>query len=911
MTRAWPPTLPNRARAHVAGSTRVAWRRSASDRGLLLTVLALTVATSFLALTGPRLLVAAADDGIRSAVREAGPRADIVANVATAATPDGTARDPHAAATIRDGALTVRAGLPAEIRSLVGSPRVSRTSSTLTVLSHDTAVTGRLAWVWSGSTKGLRWVSGQAPGASAAPGDATTTSPQLVEVGLTRANADAIGAAVGDHLDAYGPTRGSVQLVVSGIFEPVDAGEPVWSAVPNLLSPGQATTVPPTPSIGLLLSEDSVPDVALALESNAYQTTYTFPADPTSLTAADGERVAATASALVANPTALAIDGASPVIATGLDTVLRDYATQLRGVTAQASLLLVAVVVAGALVLLLAARLLVGRRETLLAAERARGASTASVAIRLALEQVPLAVLGVSLGAVGARLATPDGSWTWWPALVVGLVAILAVPLAGARVAARSWTGRQVPANRRDRDRLLGRHRMRRSVAELTVVALAAGATIAIRGRGLLQGQTDGIDLLLAAAPSLLAAAATIVILRVFPHILRFVTRLAAGHRGVVGLLAAARATRTASIGLPLLSLTIALGLVVFSGITAASLQRGQERAAVEAVGADVQVDGPIPASATQDLRARPGVTAVSAAERLTQRTFDIGSGVEVTLLGVDATQYDLIAARHDNRYRGEVAQLATPAAAPRAVVSPGLLPDIAKSGSTVMYAGNPVALDVVGTTDLGRPGELIVIVDRTAFDLASPEPLVPDRVWVDGPGAAAAVQQVVTADAWPRVTVTDRAQWLAHARSLPLVKGLLGLLAAAALVLAAYAAVTLVLTVVATSPERGRTLSTLRTLGLDGRAARAITLGEMTPLAVAGAITGVAIGLGVPLLLTSALGLSSITGELRPTPVVLTAEPFVLAIGASVLALVLSVVIEAAVRRRDRLGEVLRNGER
>jgi putative ABC transport system permease protein len=909
MTPAATQTAANRARAHAAGSTRVAWRRSASDRGLLLTGLLLTVATAFLALTGPRLLVAAADDGVRAAVREAGSRADLVANLSGTSTPDSTPRDPQAAAAIRDGALTVRAGMPPEIRSLVGSARVSRTSTSLRVISHGTVAAGRLAWVWSETTTGVRWVAGQAPGASAQPADAT--APRLVEVGLTHADADAIGAAVGDHLDVYGPTSGAVQLVVRGVFEPVDAGDPVWSTVPGLLSPARTSTVPVTPAIGLLLSADSVPDVALALQPKALLTTYTFPVDPGSLTAAGGERVAAATSALMANPTPLAVDGATPVVATGLDAVLRDYAGQLRGVTAQASMLLVAVVVVGALVLLLSARLLVGRREALLAAERARGASVASVAIRLALEQVPLAVAGVAVGALGARLATPDGAWTWWPAMVVGLVAILAVPLAGARVAARSWTGRQLPANRRDRDRLVGRRRARRSVVELTVVALAVGATIAIRGRGLLQGQTDGIDLLLAAAPSLLAAAATIVILRVFPHILRFATRLAAGRPGVVGLLAGARATRTAGIGLPLLSLTIALGLVVFSGITAASLQHGQERAAAEAVGADVQVDGPIPSSAVQDLRARPGVTAVSAGELLAERTFDIGSGVQVTLLGLDAAQYDLIAARHEDRYRGEVAQLATPSAAPRAVVSPALLPEIATSGSTVMYAGNPVALDVVGTTDLGAPGELLVIVDRSAFNRAGPQELVPDRLWVDGPGAAAAVQQVIASDAWPRVTVTDRVQWLEHARSLPLVKGLLGLLAAAALVLAAYAAVALALTVVATSPERGRTLSTLRTLGLDGRAAWAITLGEMTPLAVAGAVAGAAIGLGVPLLLTSALGLDSITGELRTTPVVLTAGPFLLAIGASLVALALSVVIEAAVRRRDQLAEVLRSGER
>ncbi|WP_315969765.1 FtsX-like permease family protein [Cellulomonas timonensis] len=182
--------------------------------------------------------------------------------------------------------------------------------------------------------------------------------------------------------------------------------------------------------------------------------------------------------------------------------------------------------------------------------------------------------------------------------------------------------------------------------------------------------------------------------------------------------------------------------------------------------------------------------------------------------------------------------------------------------------------------------------------------------LWVDGPGAAAAIA-TAGFDKEPQLTVTTREQWLADARSGPLESRLLALLVASAAILAAFASVTLALTVVASAPERGRTVSALRTLGLDARLARRITLGELAPLTAAALLIGVGVGLAVPVALHSALGLSELTGELRPGPVTLDARSVVIAVGATVLALAVSVVVEAAVRRRERLGDVLRVGER
>src|SRR5690606_10627446 len=128
---------------------------------------------------------------------------------------------------------------------------------------------------------------------------------------------------------------------------------------------------------------------------------------------------------------------------------------------------------------------------------------------------------------------------------------------------------------------------------------------------------------------------------------------------------------------------------------------------------------------------------------------------------------------------------------------------------------------------------------------------------------------------------------------------------------LALLAVIALALVVVATSGERGRTLSTLRTLGLDARTARWATLGELAPLAVGGLVGGTAIGLALPVLVGESLGLTWLTAAPSDVPVTLTAWPVLLAAAALALALGAAVVVEQAVRRRERLGEVLRVGAR
>jgi len=218
-----------------------------------------------------------------------------------------------------------------------------------------------------------------------------------------------------------------------------------------------------------------------------------------------------------------------------------------------------------------------------------------------------------------------------------------------------------------------------------------------------------------------------------------------------------------------------------------------------------------------------------------------------------------------------------------------------------------------------------LVLVDRATFDAAqaaatdaagvtgardAPTASTITTVWVDGPGAVAAVH-AARLDDRADLHVTTSTGWVRATRASPLNEALVALLVGTGLALALFAAMALVLTVVATSGERGRTIAVLRTVGLDARTAQAMTYGELAPLAVGALIAGTLIGIGVPGLLTRSLGLDVATGRAGSVTLAVSWVPPAVAVVVVGVSLVVAVRVESAARRRDRLGEVLRVGER
>ena len=267
-------------------------------------------------------------------------------------------------------------------------------------------------------------------------------------------------------------------------------------------------------------------------------------------------------------------------------------------------MLLVGLAAVGALALVLAARLLVLRRETFLLAERARGASVASVAVRALVESVPLVALAAAVGAAGARLLAPDPRGpgrsprlVWWPRPrsrlaargrgVRGLDGASAAreprrPGAAARAPpgapgdrrARARRGRRGGAGVGARSRAgADRHGRRRPAARRDARAA--------RGRRDRPGRPPPPARSCAACPGSRPVGAAL-----------------------VPVVATARAGRTAGTRVPLLTLTVAVALVVFCGTTAVTVSAGQRTAADIVVGAQVRLDGDLDPEDVAVLRA-------------------------------------------------------------------------------------------------------------------------------------------------------------------------------------------------------------------------------------------------------------------------------------------------------------------
>jgi len=937
MTAVTPGT---RVRSTVAGSWLVVRRRSRADAGLLAmsaVVLAVTVA---LALIVPRVVAAAADDAVQGAVAQAGTSADLVVRLGSSR-PAGfgaTVRDPNVAAELRTSASDLHDALPEPLRAMVGPGTTSMSSPVVRGRIGDVALTARLAYVGTADPADqdalVTWVDGKAPAAAPEAGssgaddypdaavdtdDDTVQDRHEVQVGLEAAAAEQVGLEVGDHGKLAIATSGPTDFVVTGLYTVPDPTAVVWTGQDDLLAASTTTDGTRTGHVGLLLTPESLPDAQLAVQPKAFAPQLRYVPDPALVDSSTAGAVAGAVGRLQADPTGLArAAGASATLTTALGSTLDAEGGRLTAARALQSVLVVGLCGVGALVLVLAARLLVARREPFLLLERARGASLASIVARALIEAAPLALVAGAVGAGIASLAIRphEGAGGGAVAAALVLVAALTPAVVAALQTRTAFAGRRAPANRADRDRLAKRRRARRTVAELALVALAVAALVSVRRRGLTQTTTGGVDLLLAATPLLVAAAATLVVARLLPPALRAASRAARRRRGLVPLVATARASAATGTAVPLLTLTVAVGLVVFCGTTVLTVGAGQRAAAEQRVAADVRIEGALTEQDVTDLRAQDGVRTVAGIAVLGGRA--IGTGTSADVLLVDAADLATIEEAHGLDATGLRSLPADAADAPPALASPSLSSAVALVQPSVLTNSGRVDLRVVGTaaddphvtvtSTVPVAGRLLV--DRATFDAAQGAQTDPTTILVDGPRAEAAAR-ALGLDTRTGVTVTARDTWLTTWQDSPLNRNLVVLLLATAAALAGYAALALVLLVAATARERGRSLSALRTLGLDGRTGSALTFAELAPVAVAAMVGGTVIGILVTWLTTGALGLQLAAGGYGPPALRVGWWPVAAAAAVLVVALVVSVAVERVVRRRDRLGEVLRVGER
>ncbi|MDF9813319.1 FtsX-like permease family protein [Streptomyces sp. SPB162] len=605
---------------------------------------------------------------------------------------------------------------------------------------------------------------------------------------------------------------------------------------------------------------------------------------------------------------------------TGLGRVLTSFE---RDRTATLPLVLVAAIGVGATafaVLLMAGGLAAERRRNELALLRSRGGSMRGMFGRLLGETTAAAVPASITGIVLALVLLPADRYLLSVLLgsAVAVTASLALPL------------RAVAAHRRPRpaareDMAAARPSRRRTVVELTITVLVAGAVAALRRRG----TVSGADPFLAAAPVLVAIAAAILLLRLYPLPLRLLARPAARLTGAVTHLGLARAGRSpASAQLPLLALLMSLTVASFGGAVLAGVADGRDEAARAAIGADARIDANfvLPEKLAATIRKVPGV-AGTLGVRVEPTASTAGFGMPYSLLSVDPVAYAAL-----TRSSGLPA---FPADALLHDDGTGPMPAVVSRNLAAKLAGGTTSVQpAIGTTEIRAAAvlDLTAAAPNTDFVIVSSAQLVkrhPDMnlrqftgptvlmVTADGPIDGKALRAATAAtggDLFVSLLSEERGTLSDSA----LQSGARGIYLAAVAGGAGYSALALLLSLLQAAPQRAALLARMRMMGMGRRDGRRLVFLEMLPQALLAAVGGVLVGLAVIPLLgpgvdITALAFGSDPGTTVPAGLGLRVDPLSLALpSAGLLALAYVVLLaQVWVTGRRRESTHLRVGDR
>ncbi|MGC4805572.1 FtsX-like permease family protein [Micromonospora sp. DT233] len=749
-----------------------------------------------------------------------------------------------------------------------------------------------------------------------------TAQERPVEVALSAETARKMNLRLGSRLTWVGEkATNPLRVLVVGVFQPARVTDGIWDGLPPVLQVIE-------PEVDAAPYE--IVAVTAATRGLAAAVDVGVPLRPSWRYRLTGDNVDAGNLRGIVDGVRLLVRKPPPGlrVTQSVDVPLQRF---LDAVSAAGTLL--AVIAAGVLATLagligLAARLAARRREGEFALLVARGGAATSVARRSLAESVLVVAPAAALGWVLGQLLPGSGGGLGWLAPATAVLAVLALPVAALAVAVAAAPGR-----RRDLPRLGPGGR--RLTLEVLVVALAVLATVLLRRRGLSPGS---VDPLLVSVPVLLAVAAAVLALRLYPWPLRLLGRIAARTRGSVTFLGAARASRAAATG-PVVVVVVAIATAAFCVVVAAGIETGRDHTATTLVPGTALVDGGRLAPDTGvALRGLPGVRQATPVLRDTALRIADPRGVYAELPTVSVLLVDgpgLAETAGDAGLAVSVPpQLRAgpgPGPAP-ALVSPVLAAELARAGldesALVTVQGHDYAFRVAGAADdfpLVAPGtERFVVLPWQALPDAGPTAVVPTAFLVSGDGLDLAALRQAGVEGQRRyqrggtIVAEDRPRapevttWRG-ARDVLGGVGANGLLVFGFVAGAAGGAVlgllAIAFAVLAGARARGQVLSRLRTLGLSRRQWRGLLLVELTPLVAVALLTGAVTGALLPLLLTPSLGLAAFTGG---TPVRVGFSPGLVGavIGIGAVALALAVTVETLNNRRLRLGEVLRLGE-
>jgi putative ABC transport system permease protein len=928
-------------------------RRLRSERGIILLILVLVAATSTVFAAAPRLFNRAADAGLQQALRVAPASQRNVAMRLDARLDPGA--DPLAGA--RDFGDLLASRIPASIATIVTDRFLVVTTARLLLPEPPSFETHLSLRYQDGLTEATHLVSGRWPADRGMPlrqvdllgntgePDGEPIEPAIFEVAFSAAQAAELGVELGDRYSAV--LDGSDPLVrvtafriapaeveVVGIFEPLDPDAGIWSGDESLLAADiRGMEEAPIAFATAYMAAEAYPNLWRSELPFHYE--WRFEVDPGRMDADQVPTLLADVPRLdrigFGVPTGASFGGGSVLVRTGLGAILERYATELSLAEAVLSIAAIGPFALAAGALAMVAILLIRRRAATLALVRGRGAS-GSLVLGAQLWEAIILAGGAALVGLGIAVAIV-------PARASPLSAILAIAVGATAtllLVGASWgTARRALGQAERDDAPVLRVAPRRLVIEGTIVAVAVAATLLLRQRGLViagdRGDgAAGADPLLASVPVLAGLAAGIVALRLYPLPIRGLGWLAARRRDLVpvlGLRTIGRRSGTAN--LPLLALMLTAAFGAFTSIVGASLDRGQLVASYLAIGSDYRLE-PIGSNTftNVDPGSIPGVEAAAAGLVDASAPFASTSRqrASVRLQAVDPPAYAAVTAGTPAEPRWPMSFLGEPPAEGLGTAEnpvPAILSNRVPSGTTDLTIGDTFQITVADQwmtfRIVERRAAFPGIDDRVPFAVVpftwvqaarEDRTILPTRMWLRGSPDVAEPAAVAIAGAAGDARVVSRHAAYAALRGNSMGQSVITGYVLAVLVAAIYMALTIIGALILSAARRTRDLAYLRTLGVSAPQSLALTVMEHAPPVLLALVPGVALGIGVAVLVLPSLGLGAFAGTSGPVPL------FVDAIGLAMLVVGLLGVVTVAVvagswlSRRARLVNALRMGE-
>ncbi|HET8926882.1 MAG TPA: FtsX-like permease family protein [Microbacterium sp.] len=696
---------------------------------------------------------------------------------------------------------------------------------------------------------------------------------------------------------------GDATLVLSGTVKAADAEADRWLHLPTALTATVFDDGNRRPTATSVAWVDPASWAQVAAVLRAYLQAW-YPVDASAATHEDPRELLSALRAATSTPVAFDATGQLRMrFESEIVDVLSSAVSRADSASAILAVAAVGPLAVSIALVVLASALIIRRRRTDLALMWARGAPLDRLRRLLATEGLLLGVPAAIAGAVIGVLATPRDAGPLPVAIAVLVGAVPALALA--------FTLRPATLTR-DRADLDAPVRSRATgILQLVVILLAGLAVTQLVVRGVGRG-TSGIDPLVIIAPLLATVALALIIVRLHPVPIAAALRVARRGRGVVGLVGAARNLRDPAAGTTaVLAMLVAVAIAVFSSVVLATVDHGATVAAERAVGADIQLSGPVFDQATVDeLGAVDGVADAVGVMRGDYLAMGGTSGRGSVLAIVSDT------ARLAQVQRGMTGAL--PAGLIHADTDPAELivsSTVAAETGTDGFTVGSIPAEVVGTMDrfLGlSTGDEFAVVDVSAYTALSGRGWFPRSVFVsleagaDARNVAATLSDVVGQGHTVKLLEDSTAEIQAS----PAVTALRWVLFAA-LGLAIALSVIAVLLVAGVSQEgRTRIISLLRAMGLDRRRSRGIVAWEFAPLGVTALVGGILLGAVLPLLVVLSIDLRPFTGGGAQPSLIIDPVLSGALIAVVVVALALAVVVGIVGARTTSLADVLRTEE-